>query len=284
MGDLINNAACFLHKFSCEDRLKYLLHDFDAGMDNANFLLYANKARNELAAYQDKLPASLFSLLYGFLYGPQWIDYRGNMHDSFNCANGELFEWCVCNNGKHPITEDLFKRDFDAFKNSIRIYMGDLTKELNLLTKSISLDVKLDTGSLDKVDCYVDVRHLHQCIKKILDQFAQPRWQSSSVLIEASRTRKPGKKYTSIRLSHIESFASISFEEMKERFDEGHGDLASLANSIKDHFYWSIETRWQGKPIRWNIIRKEGENEVEELDDPSTIGFTHILTIYNVTA
>ena len=56
-------------------------------------------------------------------------------------------------------------------------------------------------------------------------------------------------------------------------------------NEIKKVFYgycnWSVESLWDGKPKRWNILNDTDADEIDDMEDSNVLGFTHILTYFS---
>ena len=56
------------------------------------------------------------------------------------------------------------------------------------------------------------------------------------------------------------------------------GDLGAIRKILNGYCYWSIETKWDDKSLRWNILSDDDTPETEPIEDTLAVGFRHILT------
>lgn len=279
--DKLINSVHLLGAFSKETGFKYLTHRFDAESDD--FIDTVNRCRYSLLDSKDRIPSHLYKLLFGFLFGPNWTDSNGIIHTDF-CGCDKWIDWCLDNPGVHPM--DAFYDEFEAFKNSIRIYNGTfddsirLIKERNVFNNIV---IRPDYHSLGLLDCYVDVGELKRAITAILKDInsyhnvssfpdVQITCSQGEVLIEKTNTEL-------LYITHLGSSSKRPIEDAISHFNIGGGFISDLRKILEDVALLSIETNWNGCPKRWNVIKMEGQNDIEEIPGQSINGFTYIIKI-----
>ena len=116
--------ADFLHLFSeVTDGLKFLTHENIGTFDYVDYVYKCQKIilskRAEL-----EIKDSLYDLVRGFVFGPEWIDFKDEVHHFFISSEEAVsfFE----KEGKHPLNNLAFKQEFEDFRNSIRFRSGRL--------------------------------------------------------------------------------------------------------------------------------------------------------------
>jgi hypothetical protein len=122
------------------------------------------------------IPDTLYDLLFGFLFGPSWSDANGETHLN-HCASDVWFNWCKSNPHKHP--RDFFKKDFSAFKNSIRVYAPDLDDYFDSI-KDDYPPLRITQNGLESFDSYLDVGRFKYIIGKILRLMTDDRFSNHS--------------------------------------------------------------------------------------------------------
>lgn len=279
--DKLINSVNLLGAFSVESDFKYLTHRFDAESDD--FIDTVNRCRNFLLECKDRIPSHLYKLLFGFLFGLNWIDSNGKTHSDF-CGCDKWIDWCLDNPGVHPM--DAFYEEFEAFKNSIRIYNGTFDDSVRLIKESNGFNnivIRPDYPSLGLLDCYVDVGELKRAIIAILKDInsyhnvssfpdVQITCSQGEVLIEKTNTEL-------LYITHLGSSSKRSIEDAVSHFNIGGGFISDLRKILEDVALLSIETNWNGCPRRWNVIKMEGQSDIEEIPGQSINGFTYIIKI-----
>lgn len=280
MLDKIKYTATFLHGFTNPEEYKILTHGFDPKYPD-DFYYYVNRLRQDLILMKGLIPDTLYDLLFGFLFGPSWIDADGEEHLN-HCASDEWFNWCKSNPGKHP--KDCFVKDFKAFKNSFRIYAPDFEDYIEGLANDNRIQsLNITQEGLDSFDSYLDVRRLRYVIDKILNLMSEEK-HSSYKDVRFSllpRIKMDGFVIDTISIEQIGSFASKTLDDVMSHFEDGGGDLATIKNSMQDYFGWSIESKWRGVAQRWNIIRDNSILEREQLPATDVTGFRHLIKVYH---
>lgn len=82
-----------------------------------------------------------------------------------------------------------------------------------------------------------------------------------------------------IQLTQIGSFPSIDINDAIKRLSEDAGDLGVIKDKMRSYCDWSIISKWNGENLRWNILKRDDEKEVEKIEE-SAIGFTHEFIFY----
>lgn len=280
MSDL-RHTVDFLGKFSKPDGFKYLTHRFDD--DVTDFFTIVNRCRMELRLYHNVIPENLFRIFHGFLYGPEWTDAEGRVHKE-HCSCDRWIDWCLNNPGIHPREE--FGREFEAFRNSVRVYNGSFDEFIQDLADSClfpGIEIDVDERSLSRFDAYVDVRTLRQMVRDILKEICDYPAVSShpDVRVYCIRGEESadGTRMDRICIENAGSFPSQGREQAKSHLESGGGFLCSLKKKAEGNMLLSVETSWGGNPCRWNILREHGENEFEGMDPDDVTGFRYVLRI-----
>lgn len=296
--DKIRFTAEFLGRFSDpRTGFKFLTHGFDP-FYSSDFFVHVNRCRLALVDVRGLIPDSLYDLLFGFLYGPSWTDADGNVHNKY-CGCDEWVDWCIKNPGCHPMNEF---SDFKAFKNSIRVYnmtfddyvgrkvIGMTNNEIELgprypVQSRVYPNLSVSQKGLGRLDAYMDVRRFRSCLDVILQNMNDTQFsvQHPHVSITCKREGETpdGCRVDLVRIEQIGSFPAIDIEQAIDHFRRGGGHLASLKNMMEGHFLWSLETVWGEMPLRWNILKEEGEPATERIAGEEATGFRHVIKIYH---
>ena len=279
--DMLINSVNLLGGFSEENGFKYLTHRFDAESDD--FIDTVNRCRYMLLGWQDRIPKHLYDLLFGFLFGPNWTDSNGVNHNDF-CGCDKWIDWCIDNVGVHPM--NAFYDEFEAFKNSIRIYNGTFDDSIRLLKESTlfnNIDIKPDYSSLGLLDCYVDVGELKRAITAILKDINTYHNVTSfpEVQIYCSQGDALVKDVNTelLYITHLGSCSKRPIEDAISHFNVGGGFISDLKKILEDVALLSIETNWNGCPRRWNVVKMDDQNDIEEIPEQTVRGFTYIIKI-----
>ena len=83
-----------------------------------------------------------------------------------------------------------------------------------------------------------------------------------------------------IVITQIGSFSSRPIEEVVAKFKSEGGSFRGIANKFTGYCDWSVESVWDGKPYRWNILKELNTQELEPIENDKVVGFSHILTFY----
>lgn len=280
MLDKIINTANFLHGFTKPEEYKSLTHGFDPRFQ-PDFYYYVNRFRQDLIVLRGLIPDTLYNLLFGFSFGPSWSDANGEKHLN-HCASEEWLNWYKANPGKHP--KDAYNKDFDAFKNSFRIYSPDFEDYIDgLINSGCYSALKISQEGLDDLDSYLDVGRLRQVIHLILSLMSEEKHAiHPDVVISLLPSKKSnGYDVETISIEQYGSFCSKDLDGVMSHFKDGGGDLGTIYNTMQDYFGWAIETRWSGTAQRWNIIRDDSVPEKEDIPSSSVKGFRHLIKIYH---
>ena len=91
-----------------------------------------------------------------------------------------------------------------------------------------------------------------------------------------------GRMIRIIQITQFGSYADKPLEDIRERLltDSEAGDFGSIRNTLNGYCLWQVESLWDEKPIRWNILKTDEMQDTEDMENNSIEGFTHILTFY----
>ena len=282
-------AVDFLGLFSDVKGLKFLTHGFEPDYDD-DYFEYVTRCRSELARVKNKIPSSLYDLVFGFVSGPSWTDCDGKVHYE-HCACDKWFDWCEDNPGGHPY--NAFTDEFEAFKHSIRVYNGTLDEYFEDLKESgrfrnILLQVHPD---LELFDSYMDVRRFRTIVTTFLDDI--DRYpdvnEHPNVTVEQRRVENDGRlwrdplpdgvKVDEIAICQEGSYPSREISQAMEHFRIGGGTLSKLRSLASGHFVLFLETKWAGKPLRWNLCEDSYMEAIESNFPNKVLGYTLIIRI-----
>lgn len=277
---MIKTTADILSKFG--DELKYLVHDYDKTED-VDFCALVSKARLLITERAGLIPGHLYDLLFGFVYGPEWVDWKGKGH-SLYCGSKDIIEWYSNNEGISPMAVDSpFVNEFRDFKNSIRTYRNlpeiiECAKE-----KAPSVDLEIERKTLKRADFYVDVERLKQIIERIFITMSDPRFIGPVKIYSSQLDDHDGYRVMQIIIEQKNDYAQPSLRFIRERLASNAGDLGSIKSLLEGVAYWSIESDWEEGSARFNITSDDIFMNPFERISEKVGGFRHILTFYHKT-
>lgn len=281
----VTNNADFLSLFNEEGGLKNLTHDFLIP-EKADFLKYLSNSRSVLLNYDGLIEDSLYDLVFGFLFGPQWVDYHGESKGFF-CSSISCYDWCISNPHMHPKNADEFKNEFEAFRKSIRFYQMDLHKYVESICDEKFPSLKPTLLNLRRGNFYINVRRLGTILERILSTMVDSRFNTyNDIVISYDRCEKQGKYFIArITIEQIGSLSdSVLASSVAQRVRDGGGDLGSIKELTKETCFWSVESVWQDGPARINIVPIDDNTPmIETVSRESINGFRHVITIPHLT-
>lgn len=275
------NTAAFLALFNSPKGFKYLTHDFDpdSTMDFDKYLQQTQKVFQDKIKEYYPIPQSLYALMSTMLdKGKDWTDYNGKKHNStYNSLDWE--KWTKKNKGMHPLHNQSFACEIQAFRKTIRLVkpcLYDMVKGFESEFKSLHIE----TENLEKADFYTYVWRLKEGLRRILSDMSQ---YSTHRKVKISFERFFGDEYNLriVKITQIGSHSS-SFEDVLQKFKNGGGAFNGIKKCFIGYCNWSVEALWDNEPKRWNILDDSGKDEVQNIEiDAKIDGFTHILTFYS---
>ncbi len=275
------NTASFLALFNSPKGFKFLTHDFDpdSTVDFKKFM------QQTLEVFKDEtkkspIPKSLYALMKTLLEGTdkEWVDYNGTKH-KFTYNSPKLREWVDINNGLHPLNDENFAKEIHTFRKTIRLVKPGLQDMVNELSSNFhSLDI--ESQGLDKADFYTYVRMLKNGIKRILEDMSRYAGRCPKVKIKYNRIFGDEYNVRIITITQLGSF-STSLEDALQKYRNGGGAFNEIRKCFDGYCNWSVETKWDDKPLRWNVLNDAGAEEIEDIAGESVEGFTHTLTYYS---
>ena len=281
------DTASFLAQFNDPLKFKYLTHDFD---DHTNLSL--PHSAKELKIQVDKIlkekkyniPGSLFRLMRGFVDGSEaWIDYNGNIHKS-SWAMHSWQEWSMIHpQNPHPIHDDIMKSEIEVFRATTRLVAPNLETWIDNIKDNYNL--KISTSNINTADFYTNTYMFGEAIKKILGMMDDKSSGFPEVFINYNQdiSLKDSKGTHMISICQKGSFSDKAFESVQDWLStKDAGNLGSIRSLLDGYCHWQVLSKWNGRPVRWNILKEEDAPEYEVAEDNEITGFTHILTFYSV--
>ena len=281
------DTASFLSLFNNSNGFKFLTHDFDPDSD-MNYEKLMKQVRDTFKKESStlKIPPILWTQMNAFINGGKgkdgkeraWRDCDGIFHTS-SYGSKEWENWATNNPGAHLLSNEEIGKEILKFRSSIRLIKPVLCDIISRqATKHSNLIIQTD--GLEKADFYTYVWALENGIKRILDDMA--RYADKTPNVKISFERSFGDDYSKriIKIAQLGSVSS-SIDDVLKKFETGGGAF----NEIKNVFYgfcnWSVESLWDGKAKRWNILNDTDVDEIEDMEDTNVPGFTHILTYFS---
>lgn len=273
-------TAVFLSLFNRREGFKYLTHNYDSNSMTLNDMLKHAKEVYEEEKRGKNIPESLHSLLYNFLNGKYWLDSEGK-----KCTDGygnpSWLDWSAKNEGKHPITDiGGMETTIQRFRHTVRVVAPDLERIVKRISEKLP-SLQISMSNLDKADFYTNVfvlsSRLTEIFKDINDHAGQ---ESKDVHVEYMPDIAGDFFLHRICISQIGSFSAKSIEDVLRKYESTGGFFYENAEKLKGYCNWSVESLWDEKPVRWNILNDTGAEKTEQIDAKDVKGFTHILTFY----
>lgn len=276
------DTAQFLSLFNDPMGFKYLTHDFDRINDGRPQSLddLHKQATRLLEQREFVIPSSLWTPINNYLHGgKEWIDTFGKSHDSF-ILEEKWKEWSV-QNMMHPINNPEFASEILSFRSTVRL-VPPLLKDICYEAKK-GLLLKIEEEGTEKADFYTNTYVLYNVIKRIFAMMNRRVDKHPNVKVSYKRSSDSiGRMVRKILITQFGSYALNPIDEVKGRIsvDSEAGDFGSIRKALNGYCLWQVETMWDGKPLRWNILKTDEMNETEDIDIKSVEGFTHIFTFY----
>ena len=281
------DTASFLSLFNDPNGFKFLTHDFDPDSD-MNYDKLMNQVREQfnIATAKYRIPKNLYALMSAFIFGGTgsngkegtWMDCDGKIHKN-NYSSKEWIEWSSINPNSHLLSNEEFGREILKFRSTIRLIRPALCDIIKRQEKMHST-LKINTNGLEKADFYTYVWSLENGIKRILDDME--RYASTSPNVRITFERIFGDEYSKriIKITQLGSTSS-SIEDVLKKFKTKGGAFYGIKIVFSGYCNWSVESLWEGKALRWNILSDEDVEEIENLEASNVPGFTHILTYFS---
>lgn len=276
------DTAQFLSLFNDPMGLKYLTHDFDPVFDGRPQTLDdLYKQVKQLLENKDlSIPSSLWAPINNYLQGGKgWRDTFGKAHNSY-IIDKTWKEWSQ-QNSMHPINNPAFAAEILAFRSTIRLVSPLLKEICNKAKTGLSLIVRED--NLEKADFYTNTYVLYLVIKRILTMMNRRIDKSPNVRISYRRSSDSiGRMIRQIQITQYGSYAEKPLDEIRGRLsaEPEAGDFGSIRNSLNGYCLWQVESLWDGKPLRWNILKTDDMKDIDNVDESIIEGFTHTFTFY----
>lgn len=274
------DTASFLSLFNRRDGLKYLTHNYDC--DNMSLEDMIKQAKRVLGESKKgkTLPSSLVALISNFLNGREWLDYDGN-----KCTDGygnpKWTKWSLDNGGRHPITDlNGMENVIQRFRHTIRVVAPDLLEIIEQITKKFP-SIQVCQTNLDKADFYTNVLVFKARLTELFRDLQEHVNQGTQkIFIEYVPNIEGDFFIHQLHITQVDSFSTKSIEQVIKKFQSTGGFFYENAHKMFGYCNWSVESLWDGKPFRWNILDDSGANIIEEIDAEKVRGFSHILTFY----
>ncbi len=280
------DTASFLAQFNEDCKFKFLTHDFN-GLTDRSLPHSAKEVKIQvdkvIGEKKYNIPSSLFSLMKAFVDGGEWIDYNGNFHKS-SWAMQAWHDWSKEHpQNPHPIHDAKIKSEIDTFRATTRLVAPNFETWINNIKNNYNL--KLITSNINTADFYTNTYCFWKAFKTILGMMDDKSSDFPNVYINYKQdiSLKNKKGTHQISISQKGSFSEKEFESVLARLSSRDaGNLGSIRLLLNGYCHWQVLNKWNGKPIRWNILKEEDTPEYEIVEDKDVSGFTHILTYYSV--
>lgn len=271
-------TADFLSLFNRRNGFKYLTHNFDT---SGNTLIgMITQVRSVFKNYSNskELPESLRALMNRFINGGRWYDYEGK-----ECVEGysskTWFDWSEQNNDMHPIMNtEGFEKTIQRFRHTIRLVAPDLQYFAESI-KDKYPTFSFDFINLKKADFYTNVNVLRCSLLEIIKDLTDHQ-DYKNIKIEYRPDFDGDYFIRYIVIKQIDSYSLMPIDEVLEKFKSTGGFFSGNAEKLTGYCNWSVESIWDGKPYRWNILKENNVPEIEQISEQEVAGFTHILTFY----
>lgn len=273
-------TADFMSLFNRRDGFKYLTHNYDNSRMTLNEFVTEVKKTFEKYRYEKRLPGSLRYLMNMFINGGEWKDFEGK-----KCSEGyssdNWIKWSEQNENMHPIMDiGGIEKIIQRFRHTIRIVSPDLLNVIELISQKFpAIEFDYSDQNLGKADFYTNVYILRWGLFGLIKDMADHK-DYKNIKIEY----KPGFDgdyfIRQIIITQIGSFSQKPIDDVVEKFKSEGGFFAENADKLMGYCNWSVESLWDGKPFRWNILKEESDREIEQIEKESITGFSHILTFY----
>lgn len=283
------DTASFLSLFNDPNGFKFLTHDYDPDSNMSyDKLMMQVKEQFKEASAKYKIPTKLWALMNVFITGKDkngidttWLDCDKNKHVG-NYSSHDWAEWAKKNN-LHPLSNETFCKDILKFRSSIRI----VKPKLNDIVSEIVADIEkrypnliIQTLGLEKADFYTHVWYLKDGIRRILEDMSRYAEKTPKVNISFERSFSDDFSKRIIKITQLGSISS-SIDDVLQKFKTGGGAFNEIKNVFYGYCNWSVESLWDGKAKRWNILNDADVDEIEDMEDTNVPGFTHILTYFS---
>lgn len=277
------DVANFLSLFENPDGLKFLTHDFDPNSDMTYEKMLSSVSNTLKEAFRKyDLPKNLIALVKVAFEGGKdnryWTDFEGKTHKEFYNS----LEWKELCADTHPKLVPSLSGVVEAFRRSLRVVKPSLLEYIQSMANMYS-KLNMEFKDLQKADFYTNVPVLRKAIKTILDDIAQVNMASSgkypNVLIKYERGTEGDFFLRKIIITHIDSDGN-NLEDARRKLTKHGGCFNNLRSLLNGYCDWAVVANWEGIPKRWNILKYPTDDTVEDVEDSSIMGFTHILTFY----
>ena len=133
--------------------------------------------------------------------------------------------------------------------------------------------------NLDKADFYTKVMVVRNRLKEVSKDMADHD-AYKDILIEY-KPGLDGDYFTrQIRITQKGSYSAKPIDEVISKYNIEGAFFYENADKLRGYCNWSVESLWDEKPYRWNILKDTDTKETEEIEKDAVPGFTHILTFY----
>jgi hypothetical protein len=284
-------TASFLYLFNLPTGFKYLTHEYDPESE-MSYEALLRTARKAFAEGRKKynIPPSLFAFMNTMLFGTAkgkkgWMDFKEVWHKE-NYASEEWQQWSRLNPNAHLLANESFKKSIMAFRSTIRLALSgpETDSRMETIIKSLEgnhKEMSFVNRNLENGDFYTYVPFFEKGIGLILSDISKRSKEAKKVQISFERSIESDFKVCTIRITQYGSFSPNTLDEVINKLNNKGGDFYSIRNCLYGYCNWSVETLWNEKPFRWNILKDSEKSDIEELQSSTLPGFTHILTYYN---
>jgi hypothetical protein len=299
-----------LAQFNYENGFKNLTHKWEVEKDfdiNSEIQKGKNVFDNFTKGRDAQVAPKLFSLINTFIFEKQfsnrdkpvyWTDANVNRHNE-GFSHPQWIDWSekqVDRMKSHPWECEDFLKIIIAFKHTIRVYspvLTDIIDDSIKMTLGTKIPVQIDPN-VDFADFYCFVPALKQALESMFSLIKDCIDSRQHVSITYEYNLEPytdpqNRQYRVFRLyiRHHNSYPNKTFDHFEARWKTYAGDMGSIAKNLLNVCDWSVQTKAPipdgYKYFQANLLRISDETPyIEDIEPDSVVGFTHILTFYNV--
>jgi len=275
------SVADFMNLFDDPNGLKYLTHDYDESdhVFDIDLFLQCSKEVFISKSKEHSIPRSLYAIINEFAFSqkPSW---NKGCNDGWSVPT--RIEWSK-NEKKHLKRNASFSETIKSFRDLTRIEAPDLQHILdNILKEKLVANYskfEINLENCQRADFYTNVNYFKEAIRLILDGCNKKIGISKKLSIKYSTRYEGDYRLRIITITHENSYPHKPLEDFLLEIHRKKGDLADVKEKLEGYCYWSIESIFDDKPIRVNLLRDYDTNEITNLEY-NPIGFVHILTFY----
>lgn len=287
------HVANFMALFNDRDGLKYLTHDYeDVGEFIYSDFMVKSKLIFKLKTQEYRIPKKLWQIVnqFAFVNDPKWTTFDNNYkYKQIKSGwSSEIWKKWVEKSKNHPSKNPEFSKIISEFRKLTRIEPPTLKSLIDSILHEVFVNPHPDyiesingvkLSKIEKADFYTHTPSLREALLSI---FKQIKKFDTSKKFSISYERDTSENYfiRKLIIKHYQSFPDKDFDVLKTEWNSSKGSMGSIRDNLMGFCNWSVETNFDNKYVRVNILKEETTPEVEYINSSDVDGFKHILTFY----